>query len=43
MQVYKTTLPKLDRNEQKETKMRERAAPGLKPWQDAPQIQKRFK
>lgn len=26
MQVYKTTLPKLDRKEQKETEMREKAA-----------------
>lgn len=26
MQVYKTTLPELDRKEQKETEMREKAA-----------------
>lgn len=41
MQVYKTTLPKLDRNEQKETKMREKAAPRLKPWQGFLQTQKK--
>ena len=42
MQVYKTTLPQLDRNEQKETKMREKAAPGLKAWHDSPQTQKKI-